>query len=140
MSVLGLYIEEHDSNHELDWRMFIFKDQYGEFDLYGNRMTTTPKRHRNTENYRDNDVYLHFTDRCSLLQYLYLALETDGGVMSTTFSIYNNLTENDYSFHEILAKHREGEPQNELFGYDGDAITQSRLRKIVRILDNSETW
>ena len=140
MSVLGLYIEEYDADHRLDWRMFIFKDQYGEFDLYGNRMTTTPKRHRKADDYSDNDVYLHFTDRWSLLQYLYLALEIDGGVMSTTFSIYNNLTENDYSFHEILAKHREGVPQNELFGYDGDAITQSRLRKVVRILDNSETW
>lgn len=140
MSVLGLYIEELDCNYNLDWRIFIFKDQYGEFDLYGNRMTTTPKRHRKSDDYTQNDVYLHFADKRSLLHYLEFALETDGGIMSTTFSLYNNLTEDDYSFHEIYAKHKEGIPQNELFGYDDEAITTSKLKKLVSVLDNCETW
>ncbi len=140
MSVLGLYIEEYDSNRKADWRIFIFKDQYGEFDLYGNRMTTTPKRHRERDDYDMNDVYLHFSDKKGVLRYLCLAFELEYGTMSSTFSVYNNLTEYDYTFHEILVKHKEGIPQNELFGYDNEKITSCRLKKLLNVLDSSETW
>jgi hypothetical protein len=124
----------------LDWRLFIFKDQYGEFDLYGHRMTTTPKRYRKTDTYYGNDVCLHFSDKKGLYNYLLFALEVNYGTMSSTFSLYTNLTEDDYTFHEILVKHKNGIPQNELFGYDNEVITSCKLKKLLNVLDSAETW
>ena len=54
--------------------------------------------------------------------------------------MYNNLTESDYSFHEIYAKHKEGIPQNELFGYDNEQITLPKLKKLISVLTHSETF
>ena len=140
MSILGLYVEEYNSNLKQDWRFFMFRDHHGEFDLYGSRRATTPKKHRKADNYTENDVYLHFKDRRSLLRYLEVALELNGGTMSFTFSQFDNLTETDFTFHAIREKHNQSMPKHELFGYDNELITMDSLKKLVKILEDTETW
>lgn len=130
MKLAALYLEEIElqsyPRNSIDWRMYIVRNGFGEYVVYGTRRETD----LDPASSKYPEVTLTFTKKKALLTYLMQSLDMNSQMNATVYALQRPIDRQTFSGVQATSK-------TELFGYDRMAITKEQLKQYLYILKHT---